>query len=163
MRKRYSPQTYTHHIEMISKLRHCHLVSSLGHCFECYQDDSSMSRIFLIFEFVPNGTLRGYISGTFSIHCILLPFIWQIIMLGRTAMFISCYIDLIQTCSNPSQSSSKLCIPLLSLPLVTYYNTWFGRTSQTKIYLDTKNSSCNWGCEGYSISAHRDCSRGIFK
>ncbi|XP_075646493.1 putative inactive leucine-rich repeat receptor-like protein kinase At3g03770 isoform X2 [Castanea sativa] len=63
MRKRYSPQTYTHHIEMISKLRHCHLVSSLGHCFECYQDDSSMSRIFLIFEFVPNGTLRGYISG----------------------------------------------------------------------------------------------------
>ncbi|KAK7824150.1 putative inactive leucine-rich repeat receptor-like protein kinase [Quercus suber] len=63
MRKRYSPQTYTHHIEMISKLRHCHLVSSLGHCFECYQDDSSMSRIFLIFEFVPNGTLRSYISG----------------------------------------------------------------------------------------------------
>lgn len=63
MRKRHSPQTYMHHIELISKLRHCHLVSALGHCFECNQDDSSVSRIFLIFEFVPNGTLRGCISG----------------------------------------------------------------------------------------------------
>ncbi|KAK9282780.1 hypothetical protein L1049_011001 [Liquidambar formosana] len=63
MRKRHGIQTYTRHIEMISKLRHCHLVSALGHCFECHPDDSSVSRIFLIFEFVPNGTLRGYISG----------------------------------------------------------------------------------------------------
>ncbi|XP_059448692.1 probable inactive leucine-rich repeat receptor-like protein kinase At3g03770 isoform X2 [Corylus avellana] len=63
MRKRHSLQTYMHRIELISRLRHCHLVSALGHCFECYQDDSSVCRIFLIFEFVPNGTLRDYISG----------------------------------------------------------------------------------------------------
>ncbi|OVA00891.1 Protein kinase domain [Macleaya cordata] len=59
---RHSTQNFMHHIELILKLRHHHLVSSLGHCFECYLDDSSVSRIFLIFEYVPNGTLRGHIS-----------------------------------------------------------------------------------------------------
>ncbi|KAF5446381.1 hypothetical protein F2P56_032015 [Juglans regia] len=63
MRKRHSPQTYMPQIELISKLRHCHLVSALGHCFECHQDDSSVSRLFIIFEFIPSGTLRDYISG----------------------------------------------------------------------------------------------------
>ncbi|KAL5708735.1 hypothetical protein ACHQM5_019501 [Ranunculus cassubicifolius] len=62
MRKRYSTQNFVHHIELISKLRHRHLVSALGHCFECYLDDSSVSRMFLVFEFVQNGTLKSHIS-----------------------------------------------------------------------------------------------------
>nr|XP_004306433.2 PREDICTED: probable inactive leucine-rich repeat receptor-like protein kinase At3g03770 [Fragaria vesca subsp. vesca] len=62
MRKRHNPQVYTHLIELISKLRHGHLVSALGHCLELHPDDSSVSRLFLISEFVPNGTLRGCIS-----------------------------------------------------------------------------------------------------
>ena len=77
MRKRHSPQTYMHHIELISKLRHSHLVSALGHSFECNQDDSSVSTIFLIFEFVPNKTLRSCVSGKeifpsqFSFSCVV--------------------------------------------------------------------------------------------
>lgn len=63
IRKRLSPQVYMRHIELISKLRHCHLVSALGHCLEYKADDSGVSRIFIVFEFVPNGTLRGCISG----------------------------------------------------------------------------------------------------
>ncbi|XP_022764672.1 probable inactive leucine-rich repeat receptor-like protein kinase At3g03770 [Durio zibethinus] len=62
MRKKHNAQTYTHHIEMISKLRHNHLVSALGHCFESCPDDSSVTIIYLIFEYVPNGTLRSCIS-----------------------------------------------------------------------------------------------------
>ncbi|XP_057727348.1 probable inactive leucine-rich repeat receptor-like protein kinase At3g03770 isoform X1 [Arachis stenosperma] len=62
MRKRHSPQNYMHHIELISKLRHSHLINALGHSFECNQDDSSVSTIFLIFEFVPNKSLRSYVS-----------------------------------------------------------------------------------------------------
>ncbi|CAN6562111.1 unnamed protein product [Malus baccata var. baccata] len=62
MRKRQAPQVYTHRLELISKLRHSHLVSALGHCLEYHPDDSGISRIFLVFEFVPNGTLRGCIS-----------------------------------------------------------------------------------------------------
>ncbi|KAE8704730.1 putative inactive leucine-rich repeat receptor-like protein kinase [Hibiscus syriacus] len=62
-KKSHSTQSFMHHVELISKLRYRHLVSALGHCFECYLDDSSVSRIFLIFEYVPNGTLRSWISG----------------------------------------------------------------------------------------------------
>uniref|UniRef100_A0A5B7C655 Protein kinase domain-containing protein n=1 Tax=Davidia involucrata TaxID=16924 RepID=A0A5B7C655_DAVIN len=62
MRKRQSIHTYTPQIELISKLRHSHLVSAIGHCFECHPDDSSVSMIYLVFEFMPNGTLRGCIS-----------------------------------------------------------------------------------------------------
>ncbi|KAL5834970.1 hypothetical protein ACOSQ4_014467 [Xanthoceras sorbifolium] len=62
MKKSHSTRNFMHHIELISKLRHRHLVSALGHCFECYLDDSSVSRIFLIFEYVPNGKLRSRIS-----------------------------------------------------------------------------------------------------
>ncbi|KAK9123030.1 hypothetical protein Sjap_012632 [Stephania japonica] len=62
LKKRHTTQNFTHQIELISKLRHHNLVSALGHCFECYLDDSSVSRIFLVFEYVPNGTLRGCIS-----------------------------------------------------------------------------------------------------
>ncbi|KAJ8763143.1 hypothetical protein K2173_025528 [Erythroxylum novogranatense] len=61
-KRNHSMQNFMHHIELISKLRHRHLVSSLGHCFECYLDDSSVSRVFLIFEYVPNGTLRSWVS-----------------------------------------------------------------------------------------------------
>ncbi|XP_048137686.1 probable inactive leucine-rich repeat receptor-like protein kinase At3g03770 isoform X3 [Rhodamnia argentea] len=63
VKKSQSIQHFMHHIELISKLRHPHVVSALGHCFECYWDDSSVSRIFLVFEYVPNGTLRSWISG----------------------------------------------------------------------------------------------------
>ncbi|CAK7341523.1 unnamed protein product [Dovyalis caffra] len=63
MKRSHSTQNFMQHIELISKLRHRHLVSALGHCFECYLDDSSVSRIFLVFEYVPNGTLRSWISG----------------------------------------------------------------------------------------------------
>ncbi|KAK4272351.1 hypothetical protein QN277_020919 [Acacia crassicarpa] len=62
MRKGYSTQSFMQQIELISKLRHLHLVSALGHCFECHLDDSSVSRIFLVFEYVPNGTLKSWIS-----------------------------------------------------------------------------------------------------
>ncbi|KAK9912212.1 hypothetical protein M0R45_036083 [Rubus argutus] len=63
MRKKHNPQFYTHLIELISKLRHSHLVSALGHGLEFHPDASGVSRLFLISEFVPNGTLRGCISA----------------------------------------------------------------------------------------------------
>ena len=59
MKKGHNSQIYTHHIELISKLRHSHLVSALGHCLAYDTDASSVSNIYLIFEFVPYGTLRS--------------------------------------------------------------------------------------------------------
>ncbi|KAL1813394.1 hypothetical protein ACET3Z_023459 [Daucus carota] len=62
MSRRDKSQSYMNHIEILSKLRHQHLVSALGHCFDYHLDDSSVSRIFLVFEYAPNGTLRDWIS-----------------------------------------------------------------------------------------------------
>lgn len=63
LKKSHSSQNFNRHIELISKLRYRHLASALGHCFEYYLDDSSVSRLFLIFEYISNGTLRSNISG----------------------------------------------------------------------------------------------------
>ncbi|XP_020580299.1 probable inactive leucine-rich repeat receptor-like protein kinase At3g03770 isoform X2 [Phalaenopsis equestris] len=63
LKKQHTSQNCNRHIELISKLRHQHLVSALGHCFEYYLEDSSVSTLFLIFEYVSNGTLRSNISG----------------------------------------------------------------------------------------------------
>ncbi|XP_010524998.1 PREDICTED: probable inactive leucine-rich repeat receptor-like protein kinase At3g03770 isoform X2 [Tarenaya hassleriana] len=62
MKKSCNTQNFMQHIELVAKLRHRNLVSFLGHCFECYLDDSTVSRMFLIFEYVPNGNLRSWIS-----------------------------------------------------------------------------------------------------
>ncbi|KAL0912086.1 hypothetical protein M5K25_018034 [Dendrobium thyrsiflorum] len=63
LKKQHTSQNFNRHIELISKLRHRHLVSALGHCFEYYLEDSSVSTLFLVFEYVSNGTLRSNISG----------------------------------------------------------------------------------------------------
>ncbi|XP_068649711.1 probable inactive leucine-rich repeat receptor-like protein kinase At3g03770 [Aristolochia californica] len=63
LKQKHTTQNFVHHIELISKLRHQHLVSALGHCFEYYLEDSSVSRIFIVFEYIANGTLRSHISG----------------------------------------------------------------------------------------------------
>lgn len=63
MKRRFGTHDFMSHIETISKLRHRNLVSALGYAFECYLDDSSVSRVFLVFEYVPNGTLRSWVSG----------------------------------------------------------------------------------------------------
>lgn len=62
MNKRDNSQSYMNHLEILSKLRHQHLVSALGHCFDYHLDELSVSRIFLIFEYAPNGTLRDWTS-----------------------------------------------------------------------------------------------------
>ncbi|KAK3033702.1 hypothetical protein RJ639_033926 [Escallonia herrerae] len=62
MRKSHSTQSFMQYIELISKLRHQHLVSALGYCFECYLDDSSVSTIMLVFQYFPTGTLRDWIT-----------------------------------------------------------------------------------------------------
>ncbi|CAI9111551.1 OLC1v1011803C4 [Oldenlandia corymbosa var. corymbosa] len=52
-------------LDLLSKLRHPHLVNLLGHCIDGgMQDDSAVNRVFLVYEFVPNGNFRAYLSET---------------------------------------------------------------------------------------------------
>uniref|UniRef100_A0A0D9W007 Protein kinase domain-containing protein n=1 Tax=Leersia perrieri TaxID=77586 RepID=A0A0D9W007_9ORYZ len=53
---------FSRHIETISRLRHRNLVSALGHCFEYDLDDSTVTQLYLVFEYVQNGNLRSRIS-----------------------------------------------------------------------------------------------------
>ena len=85
LKKSHSSQNFNRHIELISKLRYRHLVSALGHCFEYYLDDSTVSRLFLIFEYVSNGTLRSNISGELVFPTIMT----QLYLLSLSESFIN--------------------------------------------------------------------------
>lgn len=64
MKKRCSIQSCTHQIELISKLRHPNLVNPVGHCFDRHPDESAIVHgVYLVFEYVPNGTLRDFLTG----------------------------------------------------------------------------------------------------
>uniref|UniRef100_A0ACD5X868 Uncharacterized protein n=1 Tax=Avena sativa TaxID=4498 RepID=A0ACD5X868_AVESA len=62
VKRNQSTQSFNRHIETISRLRHRHLVSALGHCFEYDLDDSTVTQLYLVFEYVQNGSLRSRIS-----------------------------------------------------------------------------------------------------
>lgn len=61
--KRYSIRNLKLRLDLLSKLRHPHLVCLLGHCIDTAQDDSNVNRVFLIYEYVANGNLRTHLSG----------------------------------------------------------------------------------------------------
>eukprot|EP00268_Persea_americana_P020903 TRINITY_DN20950_c0_g1_i1.p1 TRINITY_DN20950_c0_g1~~TRINITY_DN20950_c0_g1_i1.p1 ORF type:complete len:801 (+),score=138.52 TRINITY_DN20950_c0_g1_i1:641-3043(+) len=60
--KRSSIRNLKLRLDLLSKLCHPHLVCLLGHCIDGGQDDSSTNRVFLIYEYVPNGNLRDHLS-----------------------------------------------------------------------------------------------------
>jgi serine/threonine protein kinase len=62
IKRSQTTQSFNRHIETISRLRHQHLVSALGHCFEYDLDDSIVTQLYLVFEYVQNGNLRSRIS-----------------------------------------------------------------------------------------------------
>jgi len=70
IKRSQTTQSLNHHIDTISRLRHQNLVSALGHCFEYDLDDSTVTQLYIVFEYVQNGNLRSRISRKFfsSLH-----------------------------------------------------------------------------------------------
>ncbi|KAI3896955.1 hypothetical protein MKX03_026714 [Papaver bracteatum] len=61
--KRDSIRNLKLRLDLLSKLRHPHLVCLLGHCIDGgKRDDSACNRVYLIYEYVPSGSLYTYIS-----------------------------------------------------------------------------------------------------
>lgn len=60
-----STQNLAQQMEVLSKLRHMHLASVLGHCIGTYQDHHPYagSTIFIVQEYISNGSLRDYLTG----------------------------------------------------------------------------------------------------
>lgn len=62
--KKYSIRNLKVRLDFLSKLHHPHLVALLGHCIEGGgQDEACAHKIFLVYEYVPNGDYRGHLSG----------------------------------------------------------------------------------------------------
>ncbi|KAG6720216.1 hypothetical protein I3842_03G048000 [Carya illinoinensis] len=62
--KKCSNQNLKVRLDQLSKLHHPHLVGLLGHCLDgSGQDDSSGKKVFLVYEYVPNGNYRTHLSG----------------------------------------------------------------------------------------------------
>ncbi|KAM7509806.1 hypothetical protein LguiB_008681 [Lonicera macranthoides] len=63
--RKYSIRNLKLRLDLLSKLRHPHLVSLLGHCIDDVgPDNSTASRLFLVYEYVPNGNFRAHLSET---------------------------------------------------------------------------------------------------
>ncbi|XP_018674424.2 probable LRR receptor-like serine/threonine-protein kinase At1g14390 isoform X1 [Musa acuminata AAA Group] len=63
LNQKFSPQSLPQYLDLISKLRHHHLASILGHCIFSSQDGSNTTTmVFLVSELVTNGTLRSHIT-----------------------------------------------------------------------------------------------------
>ncbi|CAI9752587.1 unnamed protein product [Fraxinus pennsylvanica] len=63
--RKYSIQNLKQRLDLLSKLRHPHLVGLLGHCIDGRkQEDSSVHRLLLVYEFVPNGNFHAHLSDT---------------------------------------------------------------------------------------------------
>ncbi|OAY71817.1 putative inactive leucine-rich repeat receptor-like protein kinase, partial [Ananas comosus] len=62
--KRYSIRNLKLRLDLLAKLRHPNLVCLLGHCIDSSIDDSNVSRVFLVYEYVPEGNLRAYLSDS---------------------------------------------------------------------------------------------------
>ncbi|KAJ0694365.1 putative protein kinase RLK-Pelle-LRR-VI-1 family [Helianthus annuus] len=65
--KKCSKRNLKVRLDLISKLRHPHLVSFLGYCIDdSGVEDSTSSRIFLVYEYVSNGNFRAFLSENAS-------------------------------------------------------------------------------------------------
>ncbi|KAL2347016.1 hypothetical protein Fmac_001016 [Flemingia macrophylla] len=61
--KKYSIRNFKLRLDLLAKLRHPYLVSFLGHCIDGVVGEHNETNVFLIYEYVSNGTFRTYISG----------------------------------------------------------------------------------------------------
>ncbi|KAM6549627.1 hypothetical protein CsatB_021303 [Cannabis sativa] len=63
--KKYSIQNLKGRLDFLSKLHHPNLVALLGYCTENGgQDYNGVNKVFLVYEYVPNGNYRTYLSET---------------------------------------------------------------------------------------------------
>ncbi|XP_057785935.1 probable inactive leucine-rich repeat receptor-like protein kinase At3g03770 [Salvia miltiorrhiza] len=63
--KKYTIRNLKLRLDLLSKLRHPHLVCFLGHCIESEgKEVSGANNVYLIYEYVPNGNYRAHLSET---------------------------------------------------------------------------------------------------
>ncbi|KAG2578950.1 hypothetical protein PVAP13_6NG219500 [Panicum virgatum] len=64
LHQRYSIRNLKLRLDLLGKLRHPNLVCLLGHCIDSTIDESSVKRVFLVYEYMPGGTLASYLYAS---------------------------------------------------------------------------------------------------
>ncbi|CAH8266550.1 unnamed protein product [Arabidopsis lyrata] len=66
LKQKSLPQSLTQQMEVLSKLRHMHLVSVLGHCIASNQDHNQHAgnTIFIVQEYISSGSLRDFLTNS---------------------------------------------------------------------------------------------------
>ncbi|KAL2934480.1 hypothetical protein RDABS01_017599 [Bienertia sinuspersici] len=60
---KYTTRNLNLRLDLLAKLRHPHLVCLLGHCIDnVIKADSGSNKLYLVYEYVPNGNLRSHLS-----------------------------------------------------------------------------------------------------
>lgn len=63
IKQKHMPQNLMQNVEALSKLRHRHLVSVLGHCTVTYQDPpNTATTVFIVLENISNGSLKDHLT-----------------------------------------------------------------------------------------------------
>ena len=58
--KKYSIRNFKLRMDLLAKLRHPHLLALLGYCIDSVVGEDN---VFLVYEYVPNGSFQTYLSG----------------------------------------------------------------------------------------------------
>ncbi|KAF7838191.1 putative inactive leucine-rich repeat receptor-like protein kinase [Senna tora] len=61
--KKYSLRNFKLRLDLLAKLRHPHLVTLLGHCIHGVVPNDHGTNVFLVYEFVSNGSFQTCLSG----------------------------------------------------------------------------------------------------
>ncbi|CAE6064279.1 unnamed protein product [Arabidopsis arenosa] len=66
LKQKSLPQSLAQQMEVLSKLRHMHLVSVLGHCIASNQDHNQHAgnTIFIVQEYISSGSLRDFLTNS---------------------------------------------------------------------------------------------------
>ncbi|XP_010492221.1 PREDICTED: probable inactive leucine-rich repeat receptor-like protein kinase At3g03770 [Camelina sativa] len=65
--RKFSSQSIRGHLDWMSKLNHPHLLSFLGHCTQTSgEHDPAATILYLVYEYMPNGSYRTHLSDSFS-------------------------------------------------------------------------------------------------
>ncbi|KFK25653.1 hypothetical protein AALP_AA8G142200 [Arabis alpina] len=65
--RKFSSQSIRGHLDWMSKLNHPHLLSFLGHCTQTsIEYDPAVTILYLVYEYMPNGSYRAHLSESFS-------------------------------------------------------------------------------------------------
>ncbi|KAI4336295.1 hypothetical protein L6164_014838 [Bauhinia variegata] len=64
--RKYSIRNFKLRLDLLAKLRDPHLVALLGHCIDGVAGGNNDTSVFLVYEYVPNGTFQSYLSGNNS-------------------------------------------------------------------------------------------------